>query len=822
VTPVASWFRLDLRRRWRSLLVLALLIAFAAGTVMTAVAGARRGGTAVERLLAQTLPATVLALPNQPGFDWDAVRALPEVEALSTFVLTTGYVIEELPRDQEAGGFPFADDEVMRTIERGVVLDGRLPDPDRADEVVISPAFEDTYGLGVGDAVTLRLYAPETQDALALYDDSVEPDGPTINARIVGVVRTPAFVDPLGDGGGGLAPSPGLFAQYAPNLLGASGQGIINAMVRLRGGEAAMADFKAGLEEVSGRRDIDLVNLAAAARHARDVSGFEADALLAFGLAAGVAAVFLVGQSIARYSASTVADLQILRSIGLTPHQSRWAAAIGPTLAALLGSALGVSGALVASRWFPIGSASLVEPAPGLDLDLPVMVGGAMTVPVLVAAGAVGAAWFALRSTRPGTTPRRSTVATAAARRGVPVPVVVGTRFALEPGRGRNAVPVRPALVGAVVGVLGVVAAFTFSDGVNDAAANPARFGQVHQLEAFVGISGEDFGPVDEILPIMAADPDVAAVDNMRISVAEVERVPVTLFTLDPVDAPWEPVVTEGRTPDGPDEVALAPGSAEAMGVAVGDVVPMNGTLGVRDMTVSGIAFVPEGPHNDYVTGGWVTAEGYDTLVDPDSEVSPAFKYHVVLLALRPGADPGLVTTRIEEAVSPVLAEAAALTEGDPVEITAEGMVTPPEPPSPLAEVQQVRVLPVFLAGFLALLALGAVGHAVATAVRRRRYDVAVLRALGMTRRQSRGVVVTQASVLALVGLVLGVPLGVALGRTVWRYVADTTPLFYVPPVAVLALLLVAPVTLLAANLLAAWPSQRAASMRVGHVLRAE
>jgi hypothetical protein len=35
-------------------------------------------------------------------------------------------------------------------------------------------------------------------------------------------------------------------------------------------------------------------------------------------------------------------------------------------------------------------------------------------------------------------------------------------------------------------------------------------------------------------------------------------------------------------------------------------------------------------------------------------------------------------------------------------------------------------------------------------------------------------------------------------------------------------LLLVAPVTLLAANLLAAWPSQRAASMRVGHVLRAE
>jgi hypothetical protein len=56
----------------------------------------------------------------------------------------------------------------------------------------------------------------------------------------------------------------------------------------------------------------------------------------------------------------------------------------------------------------------------------------------------------------------------------------------------------------------------------------------------------------------------------------------------------------------------------------------------------------------------------------------------------------------------------------------------------------------------------------------------------------------------------------------VWRYVADTTPLFYVPPAALLAVLLAIPVALLAANGLAAWPGHRAASLRVGHVLRAE
>jgi ABC-type lipoprotein release transport system permease subunit len=91
-----------------------------------------------------------------------------------------------------------------------------------------------------------------------------------------------------------------------------------------------------------------------------------------------------------------------------------------------------------------------------------------------------------------------------------------------------------------------------------------------------------------------------------------------------------------------------------------------------------------------------------------------------------------------------------------------------------------------------------------------------------MTQRQCRWVVVTQATVLALVGLVFGVPLGLAIGRTVWRAVADTTPIQYVPPLAVWAFLLVGPGALLIANLLAAWPGHRAARLRIAHVLRTE
>jgi ABC-type antimicrobial peptide transport system permease subunit len=91
-----------------------------------------------------------------------------------------------------------------------------------------------------------------------------------------------------------------------------------------------------------------------------------------------------------------------------------------------------------------------------------------------------------------------------------------------------------------------------------------------------------------------------------------------------------------------------------------------------------------------------------------------------------------------------------------------------------------------------------------------------------MTRRQTRMVVATQASVLAMIGLVFGIPLGLALGRNIWRVIAGFTPLAYHPPLAVWALLLIGPIALLAANMLAAWPAHHAARLRTGQELRTE
>ncbi len=804
---VLAWLRLDARRRWRSLFVLGLLIALATMTVLTAVAGARRGQTAFSRLWARTLPTTVTVLPNQPGFDWARIRSLPEVTALTTFAIA-GFALEGYPLAGQNLGFPPGDSQVMRTIERPVVFDGRLFDPRRADEAVVTPRFLVGYGKSVGDMITLRL--PTPREAANGYDPSTGtvPHGPRVPVRIVGVIRSFWFSDPPGSNGA-LVPSPGLLTHYRANLMGRHDSTYINALVRLRGGAAGIPAFRADLARATGRSDIDVWNnYVDFGGPVRQLSNFEAASLLAFGLAALAAAVVLIGQSVARYISATMADLQLLRGPGLRPRQAVAAAIAAPFAAAVAGTTLAVVGAIVASRWMPIGGVSTLEPEPGIDTDWLILGTGWAVVPLVVLAGSAIAAGTALAASRTRTLPRRSALALALARAGLPVSAVIGTRFALEPGRDRSAVPVRPALTGAIVGVLGVLAAFTFAAGVSDAAANPARFGQTNQLGGFLGFNGQTFNPATpKAMAAVAGDRDVIGVNDARIAVAYSGDTSVTMYSYQPVGGKRLPVVlTAGRMPATAGEVVLAPTTARQLGVTVGARIPLTSGSVPRTASVTGIGFVPEGPHNGYASGGWITLAGYDRVFNG---VRYSFKFRVGEIALRSGAD-------VQSAARRLNAVAARAAGGHGLSLT------PPPPPDEVKEIRDVAALPIALGGFLALLAAGAVGHALATAVRRRRHELAVLRALGMTRRQARLVIVTQASVLTLTGLAFGVPLGLAAGRALWRVVADSTPLAYHPPLALLALVLIAPAGLLVANLLAAWPGQRAAGLPSGQVLRTE
>jgi hypothetical protein len=124
---------------------------------------------------------------------------------------------------------------------------------------------------------------------------------------------------------GAVQASPALYAHYQANIFGTSGQNYINALIRLKGGTAAIPAFRADLARVTGRSDIDVWNNRENFGNAVErITRYEAACLLAFALAALVAALFLVGQSVARYTSATVADLPGLAGGGHDAAARPW------------------------------------------------------------------------------------------------------------------------------------------------------------------------------------------------------------------------------------------------------------------------------------------------------------------------------------------------------------------------------------------------------------------------------------------------------------------------------------------------------------------
>jgi len=108
------------------------------------------------------------------------------------------------------------------------------------------------------------------------------------------------------------------------------------------------------------------------------------------------------------------------------------------------------------------------------------------------------------------------------------------------------------------------------------------------------------------------------------------------------------------------------------------------------------------------------------------------------------------------------------------------------------------------------------------SAVRRRRHDLALLKAFGFTRRQLAGVVAWQAAVTATIGAVVGVPLGVAQGRTLWGVFARKLYVVPAPAVPALTVLLVAFGAIALSVLVSARPGRAAARTSTALLLRAE
>ncbi|MGH9243298.1 MAG: ABC transporter permease [Acidimicrobiales bacterium] len=154
--------------------------------------------------------------------------------------------------------------------------------------------------------------------------------------------------------------------------------------------------------------------------------------------------------------------------------------------------------------------------------------------------------------------------------------------------------------------------------------------------------------------------------------------------------------------------------------------------------------------------------------------------------------------------------------------LSAEVFVFEPIAPTDIVNFGRVESMPLVLGVILVAVAGGALVHLLLSAVRRRRRELAVLKTLGFVRRQVAGVVAAQATTVAIVGLVVGMPVGTALGRWAWTVLADSLGVVASPQVPLGVLAAIVAGVVVATNAIAFGPGQLAARTRPGAVLRAE
>jgi hypothetical protein len=143
-------------------------------------------------------------------------------------------------------------------------------------------------------------------------------------------------------------------------------------------------------------------------------------------------------------------------------------------------------------------------------------------------------------------------------------------------------------------------------------------------------------------------------------------------------------------------------------------------------------------------------------------------------------------------------------------------------PGEEVESIRRVDYLPLILAALLLLLAVATTGHALISLVRRKARDLAILKTLGFLRSQLSATVAWQATALATVGLVVGIPLGVVVGRLSWKVMAHSLGAVTPPSVPLVTMLIMIPASLLVANVVAVLPGVVAARVKSATLLRTE
>jgi hypothetical protein len=786
-------------------MVLGLLAGLTCGLAAAAVAGARRSETAWGRLRSESLASDAIIFASQAGIhepDWRPVVALPYVEAAGAF--SFGNLAEgDLVINQYG--------DLFTKVDRPRIIEGRLPRPDAPLEVWLerrnASTDPSTPRFYVGQRLTVH---PLTQAQVEAGPTGQPPTGPAVTLHVVGMAESPFTMAAIPTTSGGLFAGPAFRKAYPDSV-----QVFSNLLVRLRNPKTDIRKLNADVAKLFPGQGVPIYDLGNAAKRVTNGTGLESTGLLLFALAVAAAGIVIVGQALTRSVRAASGDLPALSAMGFDRAGAAGALALPHLVSAATAVITGVGVAIALSPRFPIGLGRRVDPDVGLHVDLPVVLGGALLVGLLLAAAVLVSAWRTSGRAHAVGEDRPSTLVSAARRMSLPVPIVTGAGLALEPGRGRRSLPTRSALSGAAVGVLGLVGALVFLRGLDDAAAHPERFGAVWTLEA----SSYSNDPTPGLPATIAKDPDIVQVAKVGRLQAPIGDLVVPFYAITPTSGPPLRFATlDGRGPRRSGEIALGPDTAKVLHTHVGDRITAGDGHHFR---VVGLVLFPTTPHSSFDQGAWILPQDAPAAIPLSLRKSISRAFHADLTndaTLRTGmqalgfvagtarhrADQATVIRRVQKAVGESIG------------------VSPPVQSADQASMRNVRSLPILFGVFAPLVALAGLLHVSSSVLRRRGGDLAVLRAIGLTPRQAGSCVAWQTTLLAAIGLVVGAPAGYILGRTTWRIVAEHTPMLAVVPTLTIPILLVAPAVMLAANIAGARPAWRVSHDSTVEQLRAD
>jgi hypothetical protein len=807
--------RTQLRRRRVATVGLILLVGIAGGVVLTAIAGASRTDTAMDRFVAYNRPVDLAVVVDDPALR-PKVTALPQVVNAGQSVYM---FLSPSKNGSDLGALSvFAVlGDTMRAVRRPIMLSGRLPRSAAPLEATVNEQAARNHHLHVGSHVTTWAYSADQMLSAAAtgFGNIGAPKGPQYTFRVVGVIREPSDVnsvpaavirDAFYVDNESVTTTPAFLRRYAADL----GFGSVEAVpgtefvaVRLRHGTADMPAFQREVRQLLGPRTPVLSGSDTDDAHRRvgQATHLEAIALLVFAALVGLAALVLIGQALSRQVAFDAVDHPTLAALGLSRFQRAAVPMIRAVLVAVAGALLAVALAVALSPFTPIGLARHAEIHPGVSVNVAVLAAGFLAVVIIVVARAFLPAWRTATTRRDDALARSPVrpgpLSTVVANARLGAAAVTGIGMSLE--RGRSAA-FRTALVGTVVAVAGVVAAFTFGDSLRHLVDTPREQGWT--WDVVVGNpNGQPTSPDsirDQMAPKLAANRRVAAFSGLAFANGlTVDGRAVDLAGIQPIEGSVFATLIAGHAPLRPDELVLGRDTLHELRRRVGQTVTVAAGNRHATMRVVGESLIP--------TAGDLTASlgsGGAATVDGIRRLQPDAAVLEFLVRFKAGADHRAAESSLRREFGRV--------------------VLLPYPGGEVGDLARIDSLPYVLAAMLVVFAIGALALTLSSSVRRHRRDLAILKTIGFARRNVSATVAWQATTLAVAAVVIGVPAGIALGRWTWQLVADGVSSVSPAVVPLTVVLLAVPATVLLANVLASGPAWIAGRIRPADALRAE